>query len=185
MVSTAAPAPPAPLVAVVCEDDAVVATALIDTLNGLFGFDVVAAVDSGDEAVAAAARTKPDVVVVDLALAGEAGLGIVAAVVEASPQSAVVVLVPSPFGRLRASAEEAGAMALVELSDLRLLRRCLEQIHINAHAQSCPSCPAARPATTAAAGPARSQITTRPSPVLRPGTDPATGRPSSASSGPA
>lgn len=173
------------LAAVVCEDDTVMEAALIDTLNGLYAFDVVAAVTSGDEAVAAVARTQPNVVVLDLALAGEAGLRIVPALREAAPACAVVVLVPSPFGRLRASAEEAGAMALVELEDLRPLRRCLEQVHLRAHAESCPSCPAARPTSTGpSSGPARSEVRIEGhTGVVRPGVDPSTGRPPSSPSG--
>lgn len=182
MVTTA---PTATLAAVICEDDAVVAAALIATLKGLYGFDVVAAVASGDDVVAAASRTRPAVVVVDLALAGEAGLGIVPALREVAPGCAVVVLVPRPFGRLRASAEEVGAMALVELSDLRALRRCLEQVHRRAHADACPSCPAARPAATSASSViGRSHIRTEgQTRLVRLGIEPGTGRPPSSPSG--
>lgn len=176
----------AALAAVICEDDTLAATALVDTLNGLYGFEVVALVTSGDDVVAATARTQPNVVVVDLALAGEAGLRIVAALREAAPGCAVVVLVASPFGRLRASAEDAGAMALVEMDDLRPLRRCLEQVHLRSHAENCPSCPAARPPGTAAAvSDARSDVRASGQiSVQQPGVDPSTGRPPSSSSGP-
>lgn len=168
------------MAAVVCEDDAVVAAALVDTLNGLFGFDVVARVDSGDDALAAVARAKPDIVVVDLALAGDRGLRIVTDLRKAAPDCAVVVVVPYRFGGLRASAEEAGAMALMELSDLRPLRPCLERIHIRAHAESCPSCPALRPPSTApSTDQARSRVTIHSSDVTRSGFDPSKGGPSS------
>lgn len=136
----------ATLAAVICEDDIVVADALVDILNGLFDFDVVAIVDSGDDAVAAAASTRPDVVVVDLALGGGSGLRIVPALLQAAPDCAVVVLVPYQFGQLRTDARDAGAMELMELTDLRPLLRCLEQIHLEAHPESCPSCPARPPA---------------------------------------
>lgn len=183
MVTTPVAAPT--LAAVVCEDDTVMATALVDTLNGLYGFDLVAAVASGQDAVAAVARTQAHVVVLDLALAGEAGLGIVPALREAAPACAVVVLVPTPFRRLRASAEDAGAMALVELDDLRPLRRCLEQVHLRAHAESCPSCPATRPAPTGpSSGSARSEFRIEGhTGVVRPGVDPSTGQPPSSPSG--
>lgn len=170
----------ATLTAVVCEDDAVVAAALVDTVDGMFGFEVVARVDSGDDALAAVARVKPDIVVLDLAVAGDSGLRIVADLRRAAAACAVVVVVPYRFGGLRASAEEAGAMALMELTDLRPLRACLERIHISAHAESCPSCPALRPPSTApSTDPARSRVTIHSRDVTRPGFGPTTGGPSS------
>lgn len=138
-------------VAVICEDDAVAATALVDTLSGLFGFSVAAVVATGAEALAAAGALTPELVVIDLALAGERGLGIISALVEASPATTVVALIPARFAALRADAREAGARELVELGDLRPLRRCLERLHAAAHGANCPTCPAARPPGTAAA----------------------------------
>lgn len=170
----------ATLAAVVCEDDAALAAALVDTLHGLYGFDVVASVECGDDAVSAVAAAAPDVVVVDLALAGEAGLGVVPALRAAAPECAVVVIVPDGFAALRAPAHAFGAMALVEQGDLRPLRRCLEALHVRAHADACPSCPATRPASTAAASdPARSRVRIHASEVGGPEIDTATGAPPS------
>jgi len=138
-----------PLRAVICEDDQVVREALIDTINGLYGVEIRATLTTGAETVAAAAGARPDLVVVDLALTGTWGLRIVPRLIEVAPNAMVVALVPAPFGSLRGEAEAAGAAALVELSDLRPLRRCLERLHTTAHADlHCPCCPA-----TGASGP--------------------------------
>ena len=167
---------PGTLTAVICEDDTAVASALVDTLNGLYGFDVVASVESAADAVTATEQAQPDIVVVDLSLSAEAGLRIVTSLQRAAPDCAVVVVVPPPFGRLRASAERAGAMALVELTDLRPLRHCLEQLHTRSHVEPCPCCPTRLSASTAStADQRRPQATIRAGGVVRPGLDPATG----------
>ncbi len=137
-----------PLGAVICEDDPVVAAALVDTINGLYGIEVLATLTSGDETIAAAAGARPDLVVVDLALAVPWGLGIVPRLIEVAPGAIVVVLVPEPFGGLRGAAVDAGAAALVELSDLRPLRACLERLHARVHAPvGCPCCAATGPSS--------------------------------------
>ena len=160
----------------ICEDDTAVASALVDTLNGLYGFDVLASVESAADAVTATEQAQPDIVVVDLSLSAEAGLRIVASLQRAAPDCAVVVVVPPPFGRLRASAERAGAMALVELTDLRPLRHCLEQLHTRSHAEPCPCCPTRPSASTASnADQRRPQATIRAGVVVRPGLHPTGG----------
>ncbi len=117
-----------PPLALMCEDDTVIASALVDTANGQFGFAVVAPVRSGAEAVEASSRIQPDLVVIDIALLGEVGLRIIPVLVGAVPGRAVVVVAQAPFERLRGPAIAAGAMALVELSDLRQLRPCLRRV---------------------------------------------------------
>ena len=163
--------------AVICEDDPEVRAALVDTINGMYGVEIRATLTSGNETIAAAAGARPDLVVVDLALAGVWGLRIVSRLIEVAPTTMVVAVVPVPFGSLRADAEEAGATALIELSDLRPLRGCLEQLHNRLHADSrCPCCPSPS-GSSAADSPSRVGI--RPSEAVEPGRNPPQGNGSS------
>ena len=68
----------------------------------------------------------PDLIVLELALAGALGLGIVPALLAAVPGTAVILL--SPFGALREAALGAGAYDLVDGDDLRELRRCVRRL---------------------------------------------------------
>ncbi len=127
------------MVAVICEDDPVLATALADTVTHLYGLEVAAMVASSAEAVAAAAMAQPSLVVIDLALAGELGLGVIAALHQAAPACSVVIVVPPAFVGLQPEAVASGAMTLVESSDLRGLQCCIEHL-TGVHGNSCPSC---------------------------------------------
>ncbi len=130
---------PVGLVAVICEDDPGLANALAAAVTHLYGLRVAAAVASAAEAIAATAVAQPDLVVIDLALAGELGLGVIAALHEAAPGCSVVVVVRPAFVGLQAEAVASGAMTLIESSDLRALQCCIE--HLNgAHGEACPSC---------------------------------------------
>jgi len=130
---------PGALVAVICEDDVALATALVDTVTNVYGLRLAATVASAAEAIAATAHFKADLVVIDLALAGHLGLGVVAALHEASPGCAVVVVVSPTFVTLEVEAVAAGAMTLVESSDLRPLQCCIEHL-TQVHGDDCPSC---------------------------------------------
>ena len=89
------------------------------------GFEVIATVVSPADALMAVEFSAPDVVVVDLALTGDLGLGMISAFRAAQPRCAIVVL--SPFEALRPAAIAAGAYDVVvnAASDLRALERCL------------------------------------------------------------
>lgn len=172
--------------ALICEDVAVVAAALVDTANALFGFDVAAPVGSGAQAVELSSRIAPDLVVIDVALLGERGLGTISALLEAVPGCAVVVVAQAPFASLRAAAIDAGAMALVELSDLRQLRAHLRQV--SAAVKDPLACPTRTPvgapstATGINVGHRQARISAAPT-VTSPGID-ATGEGGSSSSAP-
>lgn len=127
------------LVAVICEDDPALAAALADTVTHLYGLRLAATVASAAEAIEAAGLAKPDLVVIDLALAGEVGLGVIDRLREAAPGCAVVVLVPPAFVGLQPEAVASGAMTLVESSDLRSLQCCIEHL-TEAHGDACHSC---------------------------------------------
>lgn len=68
---------------------------------------------------------RPDLIVLELALAGTAGLDVVPALLAAVPGTAVVVL--SPFDALRDAASRVGAYDLVD-DDLSGLRRCVSRL---------------------------------------------------------
>lgn len=68
----------------------------------------------------------PDLIVLELALSGSLGLGVVPALLAAVPGASVVLL--SPFLGLREAARRAGAYELVDDSDLRELRRCVRRL---------------------------------------------------------
>ena len=89
------------------------------------GFEVIATVVSLADASLAVELSAPDIVVVDLALTGDLGLGMISAFRTAQPRCAIVVL--SPFEALRPAAIAAGAYDVVVNagSDLRALERCL------------------------------------------------------------
>lgn len=130
-----------PAAALVCEDDPALAAALAHTIADLYGLRVAATVDACGAALAAAADLHPDLVVVNLALAGQRGLDVVAALQEAAPGCAVVVLAPPEFADLRFDAVAAGAITLVETCDLRPLQCSIERL-THVHPDTCPSCAA-------------------------------------------
>jgi DNA-binding NarL/FixJ family response regulator len=67
----------------------------LSTLLAANGFEVVGEAGDGDEAVALAATTRPDLVLLDLSMPGVDGLTALPSVREAAPDAAVVVLTAS------------------------------------------------------------------------------------------
>lgn len=104
--------------AVICHDD-VASQRAVGVLLERTGLEVAAVADYADEAVAAVRRHQPSVVVVDLAVTGERGVGAVAAFTEAAPGCVVAAL--SPFSGLEGVVRQAGARCLVDPGDLRHL----------------------------------------------------------------
>jgi ActR/RegA family two-component response regulator len=88
------------------------------------GVDVVLTASAVSTIVREARVLGPDIAVVDLALAGEVGLGIVAQLAGAAPGCAVVLL--APFDTLREAAFQAGASELLHAEDIVRLQSCLE-----------------------------------------------------------
>ena len=111
----------------VCDDEPASRRAVEAILAGC-GFEVVASVGSAAEALVATELSSPDVVVLDLALAGDLGLRLIAALRFAQPGCAVVVL--SSFTSLRRPALDAGAYDFVADAgaDLRELEACLRRL---------------------------------------------------------
>lgn len=111
--------------ALVYEDDAATRRA-VGVIADRCGFDVVGEVESAADAVLAAELSRPDAIVVDLALTGVLGLGILRTLQVAAPECAIVVL--SSFETMRRPALQAGAYEFVGNSDLRRLERCLRRV---------------------------------------------------------
>jgi two-component system response regulator DesR len=101
----------APVRVVLVEDNAVFREALELLLGLRSDVDVVAAVGDGTEAIAAVRRHRPDVVLMDYRLPGLDGVQATAAVHEAEPGVAVVILTASVAPREFDALLEAGAVA--------------------------------------------------------------------------
>lgn len=74
------------------DDNAFVRSSLVDLLTAGGDMTVVAECDDGDEVVAAAERTHPDVVIVDLAMARMGGLEAARQLLAVQPTARVVIL---------------------------------------------------------------------------------------------
>lgn len=90
------------------------------------GLEVVDLRDGVDDVVDHVRPLQPDLIVLELAMAGTRGLEVVSALLAALPGTAVVLL--SPFEGLRVAALGAGAYDLVDADDLRELRRCVRRL---------------------------------------------------------
>ena len=94
---------------VVAEDDPLYRNALGTTLSSLGGAEIVAEASNGDQAVAAAAQHRPQVVVMDIRMPGLDGIEATRRIVAANPDVAVVMLSmfeddDSVFAAMRAGA---------------------------------------------------------------------------------
>ncbi len=109
----------------ICDDDFGSRRALSAVLKRK-GFDTVATVQSAEDLLAHAGHPGVRVILLDLALAGMAGLRIIASLRAVAPSAVIVLL--SPFAGLRRAAVDAGAYELVDPHDLRELERCLDRL---------------------------------------------------------
>jgi DNA-binding NarL/FixJ family response regulator len=102
-----------PIRVVLVEDNDVFRDALELLLGLRADIAVVASVADGTDAAAAAARLRPDVVVMDYRLPGLDGVQATRAVLEACPQAAVVCLSAAADLRERDALAAAGAVAFL------------------------------------------------------------------------
>jgi DNA-binding NarL/FixJ family response regulator len=102
---------PAPIRIVLVEDNQVFREALELLLGLQPDIEVVASVESGSDAVAAAREHSPDIVLMDYRLPGLDGVQATRAVREAAPEVAVVCLTASANFREVDALYEAGAVA--------------------------------------------------------------------------
>ena len=96
------------------EDNEVYRSTLELLLDGRDGLEIVGSIAAGDEAASAAASLGPDIVLMDFRLPGLDGAGATAAVLAASPESAVICLTAEATDADRRSVLAAGAVGLVE-----------------------------------------------------------------------
>jgi two-component system, NarL family, invasion response regulator UvrY len=104
-----------------------VARSLVSTIKG---WRVVAEVESGEEAVIAAAEEHPDVVLMDINMPGISGLEATRQIVAHDPAVRVVLLSTYAATDLPVDALECGAIAYVHKEDLspKLLRETLAPV---------------------------------------------------------
>lgn len=76
----------------VADDHTIVRTGIRHVLESEAGFEVVGEAGTGAEAVALAARLRPDVVVLDISMPGESGLQVAAQLRSISPEPRVLIL---------------------------------------------------------------------------------------------
>jgi ActR/RegA family two-component response regulator len=115
-----------PLTALLLCGDATVPCEVLRFTVAAAGVEIVAEEHRWPQAVHLAADLAPDVVVVDLAVAGSAGLRIVSVLRSAVPGCEVVVVTPLP--ELDAPAREVGALEVVRPEDLRPLTAALARL---------------------------------------------------------
>jgi DNA-binding NarL/FixJ family response regulator len=112
---------------VVADDNADVREILTLALERTGRFHVVAAVDDGEAAEAAAAELAPDLVLLDLAMPGAGGLDALPRVRAAAPGARVIVVSGFPGDRLGAMVRERGAVGFVQkgLSPRRIVEEII------------------------------------------------------------
>ena len=122
---SAAPRNDAATIRVLIVDDQPPFRAAARTVVSLLdGWEVVAEVDSGEAAVAAADRTEPVLVLMDINLPGISGIEATRRIVAAHPATRVVLMSTYQADDLPADAADCGASAYVRKEDLtpRVLR---------------------------------------------------------------
>src|SRR6266850_1649282 len=82
----------APIRVLVADDHMIVRTGIRHVLESEAGFEVVGEAATGAEALALAAKLKPDVVVLDISMPGESGLQLAARLRDSSPEPRVLIL---------------------------------------------------------------------------------------------
>lgn len=107
-----------------CDDHAIVRSGLRRILEAEPDFEVVAEAGTGEEAVAAARDTQPDVFVMDLGLPDRNGIAATGDVLEASPTTRVLVLTVHDDVAYLRRAFDAGASGYLvkEAADIELVQ---------------------------------------------------------------
>ena len=111
--------------AVVCVSDNVVKAPVAHALDQR-GFDVVAEVDRGIEALPVVAEYEPDVVVLDVALLGTLGVRLLSLITTLVSDVEIIVL--GTLGTLNLAVLEAGARAVVPVEDLRAFSEAVSEL---------------------------------------------------------
>lgn len=112
------------------DDETLLRDAMSSLLTLQDGLEVVAQAANGDEAVAAIAKWKPDVAVLDLQMPGRDGIGVVEAVVAAGSETRCIVVTSHGRPGYLRKALAAGARAfLPKTTSARVLADVIRQVH--------------------------------------------------------
>jgi two-component system, NarL family, response regulator DesR len=120
---------PAPVRLLLAEDQVMIREALAALLSFEGEFEVVAQVGRGDEVVAAAEKTRPDVAVLDIEMPGLDGLTAAAELKKHLPRTKIVIL--TTFGRpgfLRRAMESGVSAFLVKDSPADKLTQAIRRV---------------------------------------------------------
>lgn len=114
---------------VLADDHPIVLDGLTQLFSAEPGFEVVACAPTGDEALAAVERYRPDIVVLDLRMPGKSGLEVLRAIKSAGLPTRVVVLTAAESDDVL-QAIRMGVEGVV-LKDMatQLLVRCVRAVH--------------------------------------------------------
>ena len=101
------------------------ARAVVDRIDG---FDLVAEVESGEDAVAASAKHEPDLVLMDINMGELDGIAATRLITTAAPDTKVILVSTYQLEDLPAAAGASGAIGYVNKDELspRLVRRMWE-----------------------------------------------------------
>jgi DNA-binding NarL/FixJ family response regulator len=106
--------PPAPLKILLVEDSSVLVERLCELFGQMPGVDVVATVDSEQDAIASMQRQPVNVVVVDLQLRQGTGFGVLRHAAASSPRPATIVLTNYDLPEYRRQAMALGAQHFLD-----------------------------------------------------------------------
>jgi len=99
------------------DDQVVFRHAARDVITATAGFEAVGDVGSGEEAVAAVERLRPDLVLLDVRMPGIGGIEAARRITEAHPGTVVVLISIEDSDEFADDARAAGAAALVRKQD--------------------------------------------------------------------
>lgn len=117
------PAPPAPTPRVIrvltADDHPGFLAAARELISATPGFETVAEADSGERAVALAARLRPDLVLLDVHMPGMGGIAAARRIADSDPQTVVALISAYAVCDLSADALHCGARAVLPKHRLR------------------------------------------------------------------
>ncbi len=122
---------PEPVSVLVVDDQEPFRRAARVVLGHTDGFELVAEARSGEEAVTVADAVQPDLVLMDINMAGVNGVEATRRILQANPRTTVVLVSTYAMADLPADAPSSGARAYVNKEELTpaVLRRVWEQRH--------------------------------------------------------
>jgi DNA-binding NarL/FixJ family response regulator len=124
----AAAAPAANVRVMIVDDQQPFRAAARAVVSRVAGFELIEEVESGEEAVAACARTSPDLVLMDINMGELDGIDATRRITGADPSIRVILVSTYTVDDLPAGARTSGAMAYVNKDELspRVIRRLWE-----------------------------------------------------------